>query len=139
MQYVKVTNGQAEKYTIGQLRRDNPRTSFPKMIPDETLASFNVYPVVREISQPAYNPTTEYIEKVYTFIQGEGYVQTWQISSYDSDEAAQRINLNKKEIEKEKTYQMLEQAWPTFMKWKRGEATEKDWLEELEIIEEWYK
>lgn len=43
--YVKLTNGQPEIYTIGQLRRDNPNTSFPKNIPDERLVEYDVYPV----------------------------------------------------------------------------------------------
>ena len=43
--YVKLTNGQPEIYTIGQLRRDNSNTSFPKNIPDERLAEYDVYPV----------------------------------------------------------------------------------------------
>lgn len=43
--YVKLTNGQPEIYTIGQLRRDNPNTSFPKNIPDERLAEYDVYSV----------------------------------------------------------------------------------------------
>ena len=43
--YVKLTNDQPEIYTIGQLRRDNPNTSFPKNIPDERLAEYDVYPV----------------------------------------------------------------------------------------------
>jgi len=42
--YVKVTNGVAEKYSIGQLRRDNPNISFPKNPSDELLAGFNVFP-----------------------------------------------------------------------------------------------
>lgn len=41
--YLKVTNGIPEKYTIGQLRRDNPQTSFPKHTPDDMLESYGVY------------------------------------------------------------------------------------------------
>jgi len=41
--YVKITNGTPTNYTIGQLRRDNPNTSFPKSIPDEMLAEYDVY------------------------------------------------------------------------------------------------
>jgi hypothetical protein len=52
--YVKLTNGQPEIYTIGQLRRDNPNTSFPKNIPDERLAEYDVYPVTA-----LDRPTTE--------------------------------------------------------------------------------
>ena len=44
--YVKVTNGTATTYTIGQLRRDNPNTSFPKTLKEPVLASYDVYPAV---------------------------------------------------------------------------------------------
>jgi hypothetical protein len=43
--HVRVTNGHPENYTIGQLRRDNPNTSFPKTIPDALLAEYRIYPV----------------------------------------------------------------------------------------------
>ena len=45
--YVKITNGQIDQYpyTVGNLRRDNPQTSFPRTIPAETLAEYGVYPV----------------------------------------------------------------------------------------------
>ena len=45
--FVKITNGQVEKYpfTIGDLRKANPNVSFPKSIPTEALAQFGVYPV----------------------------------------------------------------------------------------------
>lgn len=42
--HLKLTNGTPAKYTLGQLRRDNPQTSFPKIIPDDLLASYDVYP-----------------------------------------------------------------------------------------------
>ena len=44
--HIKLTNGTPAKYTLGQLRRDNPQTSFPKIIPNELLASYDVYPYV---------------------------------------------------------------------------------------------
>src|SRR6056300_1728840 len=45
--HLKLTNGTPAKYTLGQLRRDNPQTSFPKLIPDDLLASYDVYPYTR--------------------------------------------------------------------------------------------
>ena len=44
--HIKLTNGTPAKHTLGQLRSDNPDTSFPKIIPDELLASYDVYPYV---------------------------------------------------------------------------------------------
>ena len=45
--YVKITNGNVDTYpyNVGQLRRDNPNTSFPRQIPDEMLESYGVFPV----------------------------------------------------------------------------------------------
>lgn len=45
--HLKLTNGVPAKYTLGQLRRDNPLTSFPKLIPEDLLASYDVYPYTR--------------------------------------------------------------------------------------------
>jgi hypothetical protein len=58
--YVKITNDQPVEfpYTIGQFRRDNPYTSFPKQIPDTMLKRHNVHPVI-EMSKPAYDPLVQ--------------------------------------------------------------------------------
>lgn len=55
--HIKLTNGSPAKYTLGQLHRDNPQTSFPKLIPDEMLASYGVYPYARPIA-PEYDSLT---------------------------------------------------------------------------------
>ena len=52
--HLKLTNGNPAKYTLGQLRRDNPNTSFPKQIPDELLASYGVHAYTRP-SAPEYD------------------------------------------------------------------------------------
>ena len=45
--YVKLFNGNPSKfpYNLGELKKENPGTSFPDSIPATTLASFNVYEV----------------------------------------------------------------------------------------------
>lgn len=48
--YLKLTNGIPAKYTLEQLHRDNPQTSFPKVMPDDLLASYDVYPYTRPIT-----------------------------------------------------------------------------------------
>jgi hypothetical protein len=48
MTYTKTQDGQVTKfpYTIGDLHKDHPQTSFPRRIPDEMLASYEVFEVV---------------------------------------------------------------------------------------------
>jgi hypothetical protein len=55
--HIKLTNGTPAKYTLGQLRRDNPQISFPKIIPDELLASYDVYPYV--IQDVEFDPVSQ--------------------------------------------------------------------------------
>ena len=63
MKYVK-TSGQTVvtyPYTIGNLRQENPNTSFPKSIPDATLSDYGVYPV-SDATAPDYDPRTQNAE-----------------------------------------------------------------------------
>ena len=55
--HIKLTNGTPTKYTLGQLHRDNPYTSFPKIISDELLASYDVYPYV--IQDVEFDPVSQ--------------------------------------------------------------------------------
>jgi hypothetical protein len=47
--FVKANSGQIERYpyTVGDLRHDNPNTSFPKHVPADMLSGYGVYPVAR--------------------------------------------------------------------------------------------
>jgi hypothetical protein len=57
---VKTSNGQVEQfpYTLGDLRRDNPQTSFPKKIGDAILASYGIFHVMPE-TQPEHDPLVQ--------------------------------------------------------------------------------
>jgi len=65
--YVKVTNGTVDQfpYTIGQLRRDNANTSFPKIMSESLLASYGVYPVANG-AMPIYDRKTQYLSTATT-------------------------------------------------------------------------
>ena len=60
MLLVKTANGQVEQfpYTLGDLRRDNPQTSFPKRIGDAILASYGVFHVMPD-AQPEHDPLVQ--------------------------------------------------------------------------------
>lgn len=48
-------------YSIAQLRRDNPNTSFPRNMTAGQLAAYNVFDVVT-LAKPAFNPDTQACE-----------------------------------------------------------------------------
>ena len=62
--HVKLTNGQPDQfpYSVGQFRRDNPQTSFPKVIPDTILRRHGVFPV-EELGKPAYDPLVQTLNR----------------------------------------------------------------------------
>ncbi len=57
--YVKITSGSVDTfpYSVGQLRRDNPNTSFPRQIASELLEDYGVYSVTVD-AQPSYDDRT---------------------------------------------------------------------------------
>ena len=60
--YVKITSGSVDTfpYSVGQLRRDNPQTSFPRQVSNEMLAAYDVYSVTID-DQPSIDDRTHTI------------------------------------------------------------------------------
>lgn len=82
--FVKVTNGVPEKYTLGQLRRDNPNVSFPKTIPEETLLDYGVHSYI-DTPQPSFNPVTHSISEEFTTSNGAWY-RTWSVAELPAEQ-----------------------------------------------------
>jgi len=86
--YVKITNGSVDTYpySVGQLRRDNPNTSFPKQIPDEMLADYGVYPVTVS-DQPSITARTQKVAMNATpTLVGSDWTISWTTSDKTADE-----------------------------------------------------
>jgi len=99
MAYVKITNGTIDTYpySVGQLRRDNPQTSFPKRIPDEMLAAWGVYPVTFT-EAPSIDERIQKIEQDDAPVNVNGaWLVGWttfsktaeEVQEYDDNAAAQ--------------------------------------------------
>jgi hypothetical protein len=88
--HIKLTSGQPENYSIGQLRLDNPQVSFPNTIPDAALAGYEVYPLLA-LDQPDCNPASEKVVEGIPVKQGADWVQVWEIVSLTPEEAAQYL------------------------------------------------
>ena len=86
---VKVTNGNVDTYpySVGQLRRDNPNTSFPKQIPSEMLESYGVYTVVYT-DMPSIDARTQKTEQeaAPTLVDG-----SWTVGWTTTDKTAEEI------------------------------------------------
>ena len=90
--FAKITNDQIDQYpyTVGDLRRDNPQTSFPRQIPDETLAEYGVVKVT-PTPQPAYDSITHRPKELAPTEQDGAWVQQWTTEAYpDADRRARK-------------------------------------------------
>ena len=89
--HIKLTNGNPAIYTLGQLRRDNPQTSFPKAIPDEMLASYDVYSCTR-LERPAYDHLTEQCFDAGFEQDAEGnWVQGYSVEPVEKEVAERNV------------------------------------------------
>jgi len=89
--YVKITSGDVDTYpySVGQLRRENPNTSFPKQIPDEILESYGVLSVTFP-DAPSIDDRTQRIDQEATpsLVAGAWTIR-WTTSSKTADETAE--------------------------------------------------
>lgn len=72
--HIKLTNGQTEAYSIRQLLRDNPNTSFPSVLSEEVLGQYGVKKL-NVLPAPAYDTRTHYLKESAPYeVNGE-----WQM------------------------------------------------------------
>ena len=86
--YVKVSNGAVEQYpyTLGNLRRDNPNTSFPKTPSDEMLADWSVYPVTIADVPSVNDRTQKAIQDTSPTLVDGSWTLGWTVESKTTEE-----------------------------------------------------
>jgi hypothetical protein len=108
--YVKINNQTVEKYpySIGNLRKDNPQTSFPKNPSNDTLAEWNVFPVVS--TSASYDSATQIATQqgcVYNE-QLQRWETDWIIRDKTAEELAEDLS-----VAKNKKREEIKQAFAT--------------------------
>jgi len=111
--FVKANNGVAEKfpYTIGELRRDNPDTSFPKTISDSLLVDFGVF-TVSESAMPSYDPMTQSVERAAlpTLVNGV-WAWGWDVTALTAEQIAARDAAKAASIRRERDSLLAATDW----------------------------
>jgi hypothetical protein len=74
-------------YSVTQLKRDNPQTSFPKDMTDAVLASWGVYPV-QPTPQPQFDPITQRVVELPPIEVDDQWVQQWAVQALTPEEVA---------------------------------------------------
>lgn len=136
--YILITNQTVKKYpySIGELRKDNPNTSFPSQISPDTLAEYGVVTIVFT-SQPEIDYTKNVAEGVPALTDGR-WKQTWIVTDATPEEIAEREAQKAAENEQLRAGAYRSESDPIFFKWQRGEATEQQWLAKVAEIKTRY-
>lgn len=94
--YIKLIEGQPEVYSIGQLKQDNPNTSFPDKPSDALLAEWSVYPYTL-LEPPAYDRLTQTIVRTAITEVNGAWVQSWTVSDLSAEEASSNVR-NRRDV-----------------------------------------
>ena len=108
--FIIITNDGPKKYTIGQLRQDNPNVSFPKEIPLETLAEYNVYPCTLA-ETPDYNNATQYITKGIPVEVNGAWIQPYDVHDYTAEEIIDREQQEATEVRAKRNQLLKDSDW----------------------------
>lgn len=87
--YIKLNNGVPENYTIGQLRKDNPQTSFPSQIPESLLNEYGVFKV-EHTSYPDVGIDKNVTEGQPELVDGV-WKQVWVVTDVSPEEHLARV------------------------------------------------
>jgi len=128
--FVKVVDGVVDVFPYGPdvLRRENPQTSFPDVLSNETLADWGVFPVTPmeipdgfdNVNQNATTVNPELIDGVWH--------QKWLIEAASPEEVAQRISDLAQNAKASRASAYVTESDPLFFKAQRGEATMDEWI-----------
>lgn len=138
--HVLAPNQTAEKfpYSVEDLRSDNPQISFPAIPTNETLASFNVFPVVSTGAQ--HDPATQVATQdgcTYNAAR-QRWETTWAVRSKTADELAAEAAAHAEWVEAQRAEAYRNESDPIFFMWQRQEATEQQWLDKVAEIKARY-
>lgn len=133
--YALITNQVLEKYpySISDLKKDNPQTSFPDEVLESTLTEWNVFPVT-SFEVPDYDATSQRVEESTPVLVNGQWTQVWNVASLSSEEVLQMQNESAEQIRQQRQSAYQAEADPLFFKWQRKETTEQEWLDKVTEI-----
>ncbi len=113
MTYTKTQDGQVTKfpYTIGDLHKDNPQTSFPRRIPDEMLASYEVFEVVVGAA-PSIDETTYRAVRADTpTYAGDKWHLEWSVVEKTPEEKQNYYNASSARVRAKRNQLLSDSDW----------------------------
>jgi len=97
-------------YSIGDLRRDNPNTSFPRNPSNEMLATWDVFPV-KDHPAPTFDEATENCNQVNPALENGEWVMTWEVTPASVEEIAERLERKSNDVRQQRNQLLIDCDW----------------------------
>ena len=125
--YLKVSGSTITyPYSVQNLKNENPNISFPTIISDSLLESFNIYQV--EMKNSGYdNDDTKDVTEVTPTLSGSIYIQTYTISDADTETINKRREIKWSEVRSGRDSLLSESDWTQFNDSPISGSTLTDW------------
>jgi hypothetical protein len=135
--FVKVVDGVVDVFPYGPdvLRRENPQTSFPDVLSNETLADWGVFPVTPMEIPDGFDNVNQNATTVNPELIDGVWYQKWLIEPASSEEVVQRIADLAQNAKANRAAAYATESDPLFFKAQRGKATHQEWLDKIAEIE----
>ena len=112
-------------YTIGNLRRDNPNTSFPKRPDAALLAEWGLQPVART-DRPAVGHTKNVSENTPALVDG-AWTQMWNVTDASAEQIADRNDNAAKSTRSQRDSLLSSTDWVVIKAQETGVAMDQAW------------
>jgi hypothetical protein len=123
--YLKLENGNIRyPYTISELKSENPNTSFPAVLTNEVLESFDVYYVETTDYTDDY---TKNIEEGTPILSESSYIQVWNITDAAEEEISAKLEEKWVEVRIMRDALLTQSDWTQFQDSPLSGTTLTDW------------
>ena len=113
-------------YSIDDLKRDNPNTSFPRNLSDELLADYNVYPV-EPVTAPEYDYGTQNCNQVNPTLQDGEWVATYEVTDASEEEKTERLEIASTSVREERNRRLAVCDWTQLTDQPLSESDQNAW------------
>ena len=110
--YIKLNNGVPENYSIGQLRKDNVSTSFPRNITAEILSEYDVYELIYE-PMPDITSTQKLEQNEFPTLVDGNWVIQWNVLDKTAEEIALDNDAQAASVRTQRDKLLAESDWVT--------------------------
>jgi hypothetical protein len=97
-------------YSIDDLRRDNPNTSYPRNPSDATLADWNVFPVTDKPA-PNFNPATQNCNQINPTLKAGTWEMAWAVTPATLQEITERTSAKEAEVRQQRNALLNDCDW----------------------------